>query len=137
MAYEAQTREQILEAEVELLRFRLNELLGTELQCPIESFSGAHSRMVNLLAKRSPQIVAFESLYHAITNEVEAIDNPVKLLRVQIHLARRRLKKHGIEIENIFGLGYRMPAESAAKWQALVDAANPDHCQPASTRRAA
>jgi biotin operon repressor len=34
------------------------------------------------------------------------------------------LARHGIEIETVRGIGYRMTPESKAKWQALVDSAN-------------
>ena len=137
MACEAQTREQILEAEIELLRFRLNELLGLELIRPIPEMEPASFQVVTLLAKRSPGLVPHTSLHHAFTDRVHELKDPHNSLKVHIGRARKLLEPHGVEIIIEWGRGYYMPAESARKWQALVDAANPNHCQPASTRRAA
>lgn len=113
-----------LEEKNELLQYRIDELLGAAKRCPIPSFTGARYRMVSLLAARSPRVVTFDALYQAITDDISAIDNPKKLLRVQIHMARRRLNDFGIEIQSAWGDGYLMDSKNAAKWQALVDQAN-------------
>jgi DNA-binding response OmpR family regulator len=124
MPYESQTREQILEAEVELLRFRLNELLGEGLLCPIKALRGAKFRILNLMAKRSPQTVPWDALFQAMTNEPHELNAPYNTLRVHISRCRMVLKRRDIEIETVWGLGFRMSPESADKWQALVQAAN-------------
>lgn len=125
MAYGIQTREQILEVEVEELRFRLNELLGTETVCPLPEMNGAKFRIVNLLANRSPRIVAHEALVHAMSGSVCDLDKPINTLKVHVFRARKALKAQGIEIHTAWGLGYRISPEDARKWQALVEAANP------------
>lgn len=113
-----------LEDKVAALQYTVDELMGTTKQCPIPSFTGARHRMVSLLAARAPRVVTFDALYQTMTEDLGAIDNPKKLLRVQIHMARRRLKDFGIEIQSAWGDGYLMDAENAAKWTALVDQAN-------------
>ena len=113
-----------LEDKVASLQYTVDELMGTALQCPIPSFTGARHRMVSLLAARAPRVVTFDALYQTMTEDLGAIDNPKKLLRVQIHMARRRLKDFGIEIQSAWGDGYLMDSKNAAKWPALVDQAN-------------
>jgi DNA-binding response OmpR family regulator len=125
MPYESQTREQILEAEVELLQYRLDELLGTKLVRPIRKMELASFRVVNVLAKRAPCMVAHENLHHAFTDRAHELKNPHNSLKVHIARARHLLEPHDIEICLEWGRGYYMPAESARKWQALVEAANP------------
>lgn len=113
-----------LEDKIASLQYTVDELMGTTKQCPIPSFTGARHRMVSLLAARAPRVVTFDALYQTITDDIEAIDKPKKLLRVQIHMARRRLKDFGIEIQSAWGDGYLMDSKNAAKWQSLVDQAN-------------
>ncbi len=137
MAYESPTREQILEAEIELLRFRLDELLGTKLIRPIPEMELASFRIVNVLSRRSPGMVPHENLHHAFTDRAHELKNPHNSLKVHIARARKLLAPHDIEIRLEWGRGYFMPLPSARKWQALVDEANPAHCQPPSSRRAA
>lgn len=124
MAYEAQTREQILEAELELLRYRLDELLGTALLCPIQSMRGAQFRIMNLLSRRSPMTVPYGALHHAMNEAPEALNNPHCALKVHVSRARSALADYEIEIETIWGIGYRLPPESKTKWDALVAATN-------------
>lgn len=124
MPFEAKTREQVLEEENELLRYRLDELLGAALLCPIQSMRGAQFRILNLLARRSPMTVPYEALHHAMNAEPERLRDPHCALKVHVSRARTALTKHKIEIETIWGIGYRLPPESKAKWQALVESVN-------------
>jgi len=124
MAYESQTREQILEAEVELLQYRLDELLGTKLIRPIPEMELASFRIVNVLARRAPCLIPHENLHHAFTDRAHELKNPHNSLKVHIARARKMLEPHGIEIGLEWGRGYFMTTESARKWQALVQAAN-------------
>ena len=113
-----------LKAENEALRFRLDELLCEDLITPIPQITCAKFAIVNLLAKRSPTLVPDRALFQAMTPNPEYLERPEKMLRVHISRARKYLKPHGIEVETIWGLGYRMPPESKAKWQALLNEAN-------------
>lgn len=124
MPYEAQTREQLLEAEIELLRYRLDELLGTKLVRPIREMELASFRIVNVLAKRSPCMIAHENLHHAFTDRAHELKNPHNSLKVHIARARKLLEPHGIEICLEWGRGYYMPKDSAQKWQAMVNTTN-------------
>ncbi len=124
MPYEAQTREQILEAEIELLQFRLDELLGSKLIRPIREMELASFRIVNVLARRAPCMVPHENLHHAFTDRSHELKNPHNCLKVHIARARKLLDPHEIEIHLEWGRGYFMTRDSADKWQALVEAAN-------------
>lgn len=115
---------EILKRHAEVLRYRLDELLGTHLISPLPSLNGAKFRIVHLLATRSPMIVSHEALNHAFCERPDEQDQPNNTLKVHMSRARKALDGHGIEIETVHGLGYRMTPESKAKWDALVSEAN-------------
>jgi len=123
MAYAARNREDELEYEIDLLRHRIAGLLGTELT-PILGLNGARFRMIHLIASQSPMTTTVNSLIHAITEHELDLSRPTNNVKVHMSRARKVLGPEGIEIETIHGMGYRMPVESKAKWQALVDQAN-------------
>ena len=114
-----------LQQENELLRFRVEELLQSSRLCPFPELRGAKFRILNLLAKRSPETVRYEALYHAMNDNPEYLAAPHKALKVHVCQARQVIEAEAIKIETLWGVGYRMPRESASKWQALVEAANP------------
>jgi len=113
-----------LQLENEVLRFRIEELLQSSKLCPFPELRGAKFRILNLLAKRSPETVRYEALYHAMSDNPEYLAVPHKALKVHVSVARQVIEAEAIEIETLWGVGYRMPRKSAAKWQALVEAAN-------------
>lgn len=113
-----------LEQENAVLRFRLEELLSSAKICPLPELNGAKFRILNLLAKRSPEAVRYEALHHAMNENPQYLISPHKALKVHVSRSRAVLKSFGIEIETIWGIGYKLPAKSAAKWTALVDQAN-------------
>lgn len=124
MAYSAPDRIAELEAEVETLRYQLDGLLGTEMVCPIEKMTPASFRIVNLLARRSPQTVPHHALYYAMNDDFEQLLDPNNNLKAHISRARTVLNPVGVELETVWGLGYRMTPESKSKWQTLLDQAN-------------
>lgn len=113
-----------LQAKVEFLEFRLGELLGVNQICPIPEMTKTHFRLINLLARRSPNVVTHNALHHAMTDRPEQLKEPHNCLKVHISRLRTHLKPYGIEIKIDWGMGYRLEAADKAKWQALVDAAN-------------
>ena len=117
------TYEQLLE-ENEMLRWRLAELLGTELTCPLPALNGAKFRIMTLLAKRFPMTVSHEALNQAVNEDCHNFTQPNNTLKVHVSRARRALESYGIEIETVWGLGYRLSAESKTKWDVLVNEAN-------------
>ena len=117
------TYEQLLE-ENEMLRWQLSELLATDLVNPVPALNGVKFRMGNLMANRAPNIVLYEGLCDAINPSV--LEEPMHPNTLKVHMVRIRqaLKPYGIEIETIWGRGYRMKPESAAKWRALLSSHN-------------
>lgn len=130
MPYAGQSREADLEREnkklryrIEELEFQLSELLGTDLLNPVPALNGFKFRMINLLAKRSPNLVVYEAFLGTLATTFNESAQP-NTLKVHMVHARRALSPLGIEIETVWARGYRMPPESAAKWQALVESVN-------------
>jgi DNA-binding response OmpR family regulator len=123
MAFSAPDRIAELEYEVELLRHRIDGLLGAEL-APPEDMGGAKFRVTHLIARQSPLATSMNALVHAITEHELDLSRPTNNVKVHISRARKVLARHGIEIETVRGIGYRMTPESKAKWQALVESAN-------------
>ena len=130
MAYSAPHRLNELEMRVALLQHRIDELLGTELNPPA-GLNGAKFRMINLIARQSPMVTTVNSLIHAITEHELDLSRPTNNVKVHMSRARKILTPLGVRIETVHGLGYRMPPDSKAKWQALVDAANSEQEQAA------
>ena len=113
-----------LTAKVEDLQHRIAELSGEADASPITGLHGPKYRCVALLARRSPMAVAYSALFAVASDRFWELIDPKRNLNVQIHRARKLLKGHGIEIETITGVGYQMPPESAARWQALLNSTN-------------
>jgi len=113
-----------LRAENEELRWRIDGLLGTGQICPLPKLNGKKFRMVNLIADRAPNLVTYEAMRFSMYSD--PLENEVQsnTIKVFMHKTREVLTPEGIEIETIWGRGYRMTLENAAKWQALVEAAN-------------
>lgn len=113
-----------LRAENEELRWRIDGLLGTGQICPLPKLNGKKFRMVNLIADRSPNLVTYEAMRFSMYSD--PLENEVQsnTIKVFMHKTREVLTPEGIEIETIWGRGYRMTLENAAKWQALVNQAN-------------
>jgi len=112
-----------LEAANEMLEFRLSEILAEGVIRP-DGVSRAKFRIASLLANRSPASVPYDAFYYAMSEHPNRMKDPNAVLKTQVCLLRQRLSKDGIVIENTYGYGYRMPPESAAKWNALVEHTN-------------
>jgi DNA-binding response OmpR family regulator len=78
-----------------------------------------------LLSARAPLVVTKEALYHAAVLNLMESERPDNILKVQVVKLRKVLKVHGIEIQTVWGTGYRMTTENAANWRALVAKYNP------------
>ena len=113
-----------LKAENEELQWRIEGMLGSGRICPLPKLNGKKFRMVNLIASRSPNLVTYEAMRFAMYRD--PLENEVQsnTIKVFMHKTREVLTPEGIEIETIWGRGYRMTPENAAKWQSLVDQAN-------------
>jgi hypothetical protein len=113
-----------LKAENEELHWRIDGLLGTGKICPLPKLNGKKFRMVNLIASRSPNLVTYEAMRFSMYSD--PLENEVQsnTIKVFMHKTREVLTPEGIEIETIWGRGYRMTLENAAKWQSLVESAN-------------
>ena len=106
------------------LQWKLDNLLGTGLVCPLRDLNGKKFRLVNVLAARAPAFVTYEACLFAMYDEPHEIDIKRNTVKVFMHNARKALKPAGIEVETVWARGYRMSVSDAAKWQALVNQAN-------------
>jgi len=77
------------------------------------------NRLVVYLMERSPHICSKEQVYNALYLDRRCEPRDLKNVDVQVYLARKALREIGAEILTHFGLGYSMPAESAAKLREL------------------
>tara|TARA_R110002020_G_scaffold266625_2_gene481668 strand:+ start:133 stop:537 length:405 start_codon:yes stop_codon:yes gene_type:complete len=114
-----------LQRKVEDLEYRLAEVLGEGvLKRPIPKMTAAQFRCIEMLARRSPMAVTYDALLAAASDRFWELECPRNNLSVHMTRARKHLTKHGLVIETIRTVGYRMPPESKAKWQALVESVN-------------
>lgn len=113
-----------LEIENESLRERiaaLEETLGIRIETPLElGLSRQESKVFGILFKRElvTKVQGLDVLYGHLPEEDEA---EIKIVDVFICKMRKKLKPYKIEIETVWGQGYRMPAASKAIAQALLD----------------
>lgn len=61
-----------------------------------------------------------EAMHHAYTNGAESAEDDEKIIDVQVYHVRKALKPHGIDVETIWGDGYRMTPEAKAAVLALL-----------------
>lgn len=108
-----------LEDRVAELEWRLDELLGTSLVSPVQ-MPDRLFQIVNLLANRSPMAVTHSALFQVATPNPLDVMAPDQIVKVRVSHARKHIRPFGIEIENVFAVGYRMPPEHAEKWKEMV-----------------
>lgn len=105
-----------LEAENEQLREKilaLEEMLGLRLEVPLVLGLTSHeAKLFGFLLKR--EIATKEQAMHALYGHLPNSDVEIKIVDVFVCKARKKLKPHGIEIETVWGRGYRIPPSSKA-----------------------
>jgi len=104
--HSSEARTAKLEAENEALRYKLDALLqDVSVACP--HISPSQRVIMGLLMKRSvastQQILAALEANSCRSDVIEEAN-----VKVQVCLMRRRLSAFGIEIETIWGTGYRL-----------------------------
>lgn len=113
-----------LREEIALLRERLalmNEALsGRCMYLPGVRLSPTERTILNLLAIR-PIVGRGQAIDVIYGCRAEPAGE--KIMDVFIHRMRKKLKPYGIEIETVWGHGYRLPPESKAALQKLREAA--------------
>jgi len=106
-----------VEAENDTLRARVAWLeaeIGLRIEVPlIFGLTESEGKIIAMLVSRD--LVTKEGLLIAVTRDATGNTVPeIKIVDVYICKARRKLKKFGVVIETVWGLGYRMPEESKA-----------------------
>jgi two-component system cell cycle response regulator CtrA len=116
---------QKLEAENDELRERvrvLEEMVGIRIDVPIIFGLTAHEAGVfGVLLKR--EIVTKEMAMLALYGDRPNHEVEIKIVDVYVCKARKKLKRFGIEIETVWGRGFRLSAASKAIAQGLLDQA--------------
>lgn len=116
---------QTLEYENEILRARIRELeekIGICFECPPQFLlTRAEASLFGLLLK-NPLVTkefAISALYLHKQDEAE-----IKIVDVFICKIRKKLKAWSVEIETVWGQGYRLTAESRVVAEKLLAEAN-------------
>ena len=112
--------------ECERLRDRVEELEALVKDLRFEGvrlgpvpLSPAETRIVAILAKRSPRVLAKETLREQSKSHI--LHEPhEKSLDVHICKARRKLKPFGVEIHNSYAFGFYMDKESKKRLDDLM-----------------
>lgn len=113
-----------LRRKVEALEYRLETLTGSQAANPVPKLNGAKFRIVHLIGARFPRAATHEALIYAMTDRPDELLQPLNTLKVHMVNVRKALAEYGVEIETIYGTGYRMTDEGYAAWRQLMDAAN-------------
>ncbi|SDC08087.1 two-component system, cell cycle response regulator CtrA [Bradyrhizobium brasilense] len=114
-----------LEQENDALRARIRDLeeqLGFTFECPPQFGLTAHEAKIFGLLMKKPLVTkefAISALYFHKQDEAE-----IKIVDVFICKARKKLKPFNIEIETVWGQGYRLTAASRAIAEQLLAEAN-------------
>lgn len=109
-------RLEVVEEENALLRERVAELervLGITLDAPLEwGLTGQESRVMGALIARPlvTKDVAMAALYRDFGRD----EPEPKIIDVFICKIRKKVRPFGIEIETVWGQGYRIPADQRA-----------------------
>lgn len=113
-----------LEAENQRLRDRvaqLEEVVGFTIDLPIFLGLTTHeARLFGALMKRP--VWTKEQLLFALYSGRHDDEQPeIKIIDVYVCKARKKLARFGIQIETLWGQGYRLSPEMKAKAMALID----------------
>lgn len=116
---------QRLERENDELRERvrvLEELVGIRIDVPLVFGLTAHEAVLfGLLLRRD--LVTKEMAMVGLYGDRPDLDPEIKIIDVYICKARKKLKGFGVEIETVWGRGYRLSAASKAIAQGYLDQA--------------
>ncbi|WP_448031522.1 helix-turn-helix domain-containing protein [Bradyrhizobium liaoningense] len=114
---------QRLEHENDELRERirvLEELVGIRIDVPLVFGLTAHEAVLfGLLLRRD--LVTKEMAMVGLYGDRPDLDPEIKIVDVYVCKARKKLKRFGVEIETVWGRGYRLSAESKAIAQGFLD----------------
>lgn len=111
-----------LEAEIARLENRMRDLeqvLGLNLAAPAEfRLSRGQAVLFNILLRR--EAVTREALHLALCARSQNDGPGIGIVATIIYQLRRKLRPHGVKIDNIHGQGYRMTPESKTKVAAIM-----------------
>lgn len=113
-----------LERKIEGLEFRISEMLSECQAPPIPGLTRIQFQLVQALARRAPMALPYDALAASVNDKAHLLVDAKQNLTVHFCRIRKHLKPFGVEVETVRAIGYRMPVESKAKWQTLVDQAN-------------
>lgn len=109
-----------LQEQLENTRYENVVLRGLDQMLPTMTAFGLRShvqaRIAFLLSKRAE--MTKEALHFAIYDDATRSDN---LISVHVSKLRVHLKKFGIEIRTLWGVGYAMPPESRARFKQILE----------------
>ena len=113
----------VLESENARLQervFWLEEAMGATYETPIWlGLTGHEARILGILLKR--EVATKEMLLTALySGRPDGEEPQIKIIDVFICKARKKLKAFGIEIETIWGRGYRLTPEMKARTLAII-----------------
>ncbi len=121
---DADARLEAVEAENDMLRARVDTLeraLGLQLDAPVAfglTASEARVRGVLLNRDHAGKETIMLALYGGLHQQDEA---EIKIVDVFVCKMRKKLKRFGIEIETVWGRGYRMTPEMKVAARAYFD----------------
>lgn len=111
-----------LEAENERLRDRIAQLedaMGLDFVAPLEwRLTRAETALFGVLLAR--EFATKEALLAGVARDPTGDAPEIKIVDVFVCKARRKLRPFGIEIETIWGRGYRLTPESKAAARAQL-----------------
>ena len=133
MLTERQLRERVeeLEEEVRQLREQLHGRLPTtervvQVRDMLGVLRGEVYVMLTLL-ERSPRVVTKEQLLSTYAHYSQlvgggrdVIDLDHRQMTVRVHRLRKALRPHDVDIRTVWGIGYLLSVEGAAKFRALM-----------------
>jgi two-component system cell cycle response regulator CtrA len=99
---------------------QLRELLEPETQLPPGlGLTATEARIVALLLRRAPHVVSKERI-HAVLYFGEEDSPDPKIIDVLVCKIRSKLSARGVEIETVWGQGFRLGREAVGRLRALV-----------------
>jgi DNA-binding response OmpR family regulator len=115
-------RNAALEAEAQRLRDRIEELeteRGVGFCAPVEwRLTGHQADAFGAILKAKADVVSKESIYNALYGGLSDVE--LKIVDVFVCKLRQKIEPFGIEIETVWGRGYRMSPEMKRRARALI-----------------
>ena len=124
-ALTAQDQIEILREENRQLRERIAKLEGgDDAAKAIRVFRMSHRMAVafSMLLNRDVSRWDILNATHDDDRQMR-LENPDWAINTLIKYMRQRLREHGVDIESVYGFGYRMTEENRAKARKLLEAA--------------